>query len=252
MAGENKLMQLAQYAGGGSPYDEDAYMRMPVARRGGPPQQQQQYDGGGSDMDMMMIYGPEDQVAFDQQGRPIPLADPRHPRNQRSAPQINAVPRIPFKYEGIERTPYADMNVSDRTLTYLLQQRYGSQPSPPITNYESENLPHLNSGPDYEMYGTNPKRNPGMMRLGGPEPDAIIGRGNMAYNPRARAMGYGESPANTFLNDRLYERYMGGVDPSPYGGGGTDYELEMRYGPNGIPQEPLQPEPYNSYPQRRR
>lgn len=36
----------------------------------------------GSDMDMLRMYGPEDQVAFDQRGQPIPLADPRHPRNQ--------------------------------------------------------------------------------------------------------------------------------------------------------------------------
>lgn len=84
-----------------------------------------------------------------------------------------------------------------------------------------------------------------------PNSSDYIGRGNMAYNPRARAMGYGDSPANTFLNDRLYERYMGGGGPSPYGGGGTDYDLQMRYGPNGAPQDPMPPQPYNSYPQRR-
>lgn len=39
-----------------------------------------------SDMDMMRMYGPEDQVAYDGAGRPIPLADPRHPRNQQAAP----------------------------------------------------------------------------------------------------------------------------------------------------------------------
>ncbi len=59
-----------------------------MMRLGGPRNQQ----GGGSVMDMMMMYGPEDQVVFDPSGQPIPLADPRHPRNQRSAPQINQVP----------------------------------------------------------------------------------------------------------------------------------------------------------------
>lgn len=90
MADQSRLMQYMQMAQG-SPYDEDSYMRMPVARRGGPPAAQ---GGGGSDMDMMMMYGPEDQVAYDPNGRPIPLADPRHPRNQqlRGAPQINQVP----------------------------------------------------------------------------------------------------------------------------------------------------------------
>ena len=35
-----------------------------------------------TDMNMMRIYGPEDEVAYDSIGRPIPLNDPRHPRNQ--------------------------------------------------------------------------------------------------------------------------------------------------------------------------
>ena len=47
---------------------------------------------GGSDLDMMQMYGPEDQVAYDGQGRPIPLADPRHPRNQRM-PTMPAYPQ---------------------------------------------------------------------------------------------------------------------------------------------------------------
>jgi hypothetical protein len=35
-----------------------------------------------TDTEMMEIYGPEDEVAYDSIGRPIPLNDPRHPRNQ--------------------------------------------------------------------------------------------------------------------------------------------------------------------------
>lgn len=51
--------------------------------RGPPPGVGRDLDSaGGSDMDMMRMYGPEDQVVFDASGRPIPLADPRHPRNQ--------------------------------------------------------------------------------------------------------------------------------------------------------------------------
>lgn len=104
--------------GGGSPYDEDTFMPMPADPRQSrmntwlnqrldrrldqtpgasemhrmmseriphmmtPPGYQPGSSPGGSDMDMMMLYGPEDQVAYDQQGRPIPLSDPRHPRNQ--------------------------------------------------------------------------------------------------------------------------------------------------------------------------
>jgi len=36
----------------------------------------------GSDMEMMMLYGPEDRVVYDASGRPIRLDDPRHPQNQ--------------------------------------------------------------------------------------------------------------------------------------------------------------------------
>lgn len=36
-----------------------------------------------SDSAMEELYGPEDQVSSDFMGRPIPLADPRHPRNRR-------------------------------------------------------------------------------------------------------------------------------------------------------------------------
>jgi hypothetical protein len=110
------MIQMAQT--GGSPYDEEAYMP------GGPPptssvnrfldnRLMQRYPGAGrfvedyefdrriphmsrgaqpppgSDSDMMMIYGPEDQVAYDQQGNPIRLDDPRHPRNQRQMPGLN-------------------------------------------------------------------------------------------------------------------------------------------------------------------
>ena len=124
MAG-NALGRHAQ--AGGSPYDEEDYMRIPLPRR--EPQM-----GGGTrpsdedlkamagmrgrfnvndflnerlrlrtspamqdylierelpspstmptDMNMMRIYGPEDEVAYDSIGHPIPLNDPRHPRNQ--------------------------------------------------------------------------------------------------------------------------------------------------------------------------
>lgn len=114
----NNLLRYAQSTGG-APYDEEAYMPAP-GQPGSPgganrflanrlvnrltPQMMEYIHGGypgyagrnqpdlgmggspgnghGSDMDMMRMYGPEDQVAFDQQGNPIPLADPRHPRNQ--------------------------------------------------------------------------------------------------------------------------------------------------------------------------
>lgn len=49
--------------------------------------------GEGGDMDMLMMYGPEDQVVFDQQGRPIPLNDPRHPRSQQSYQPVPAYPQ---------------------------------------------------------------------------------------------------------------------------------------------------------------
>ena len=121
------------YGGAGSPYDEDTFMPMPngpndwlnsrLSRRlpdstmgyitgddyGGPQayRPQGRFDAGrtpsyvspgmsdgGSDMDMMMIYGPEDQVAFDAQGRPIRLDDPRHPSNQsRVNPMLQSYPQ---------------------------------------------------------------------------------------------------------------------------------------------------------------
>ena len=100
----NNLLRMAQTTGG-EPYDESQYMPMqgldasPVnnflnarmSQRVSPLMYQymtrdrdgiEQPQVVGSDMDMMQMYGPEDQVAFDQQGNPIPLADPRHPRNQ--------------------------------------------------------------------------------------------------------------------------------------------------------------------------
>jgi hypothetical protein len=116
-----ELMRQAQ--SGGSPYDEDNYMEMsqpssaneflnsrldkripPVMfdymtggvkgmgsdGMGYAPRSRFNDQGGGvppTDMNMMLIYGPEDQVAYDSIGRPIPLNDPRHPRNQQqSAP----------------------------------------------------------------------------------------------------------------------------------------------------------------------
>lgn len=126
-------MQLAQSTGG-SPYDEDAYMRIPVTRSGGnalmgggggqgnganindflngrlrgrvsPAMGDYMVEGmtpqptpQGGDMGMMMTYGPPDQVVIDQQGRPIPLNDPRHSRNQNnygmpSAPNQQVDPR---------------------------------------------------------------------------------------------------------------------------------------------------------------
>lgn len=49
---------------------------------------------GGTDMDMMLLYGPEDQVVMDAQGRPIRLDDPRHPRNQsRVNPMLESYPQ---------------------------------------------------------------------------------------------------------------------------------------------------------------
>lgn len=117
---QNKLLDHLQMAqsSGGSPYDESAYMQpggnaSPVnnflnnrlmertsptmggymlqqmgPRRGMPPDVYGGPAGGpaGGDADLMAIYGPPDQVAFDQSGAPIPLADPRHPRNQRGGP----------------------------------------------------------------------------------------------------------------------------------------------------------------------
>jgi hypothetical protein len=52
--------------------------RMQESREPGPP-----VNAPGSDMDMMRIYGPPDQVAIDKDGKPIPLDDVRHPLNQR-------------------------------------------------------------------------------------------------------------------------------------------------------------------------
>ncbi len=63
-----------------SRYTKRNMRNLDAAINGGQSRQQ------GSDTDMMAMYGPEDQVAYDQQGRPIPLADPRHPNNQQQAP----------------------------------------------------------------------------------------------------------------------------------------------------------------------
>lgn len=154
MAGENKLMQLAQYAGGGSPYDEEEYQEQPLSyvnqwlnerlsdrpgpgrfkrnsvrrdqyffgtnqeqlpdyeynvygrrdlmnpeiqgltsyRNANPDASQQRRGGYGTDMDMLMMYGPEDQVEYDRQQRPIPLNDPRHSRFRGVAPGVNDIP----------------------------------------------------------------------------------------------------------------------------------------------------------------
>lgn len=52
---------------------------------------------GGTDMEMMLLYGPEDQVVMDAQGRPIRLDDPRHPRNQQQQQQpYNALSRYGY------------------------------------------------------------------------------------------------------------------------------------------------------------
>lgn len=51
---------------------------------------------GGSDMEMMLLYGPEDQVVMDAQGRPIRLDDPRHPRNQQQQQPYNALSRYGY------------------------------------------------------------------------------------------------------------------------------------------------------------
>lgn len=106
----NKLLQYAQASG--SPYDEEAYMQMPggssvnallnsrLSRQAAPVMQQYMTrDRGGSppsgsDTDMMMIYGPEDQVAYDQDGNPIRLDDPRHPNNQASVPPMGGASQI--------------------------------------------------------------------------------------------------------------------------------------------------------------
>lgn len=115
----------------GSPYDEDTFMPMPVdpqqsrmntwlnqrldrrmdATPGSgemhrmmseriphmmtPPGYQPMQQNGGTDMEMMMLYGPEDQVAYDAQGRPIRLDDPRHPGNQRQQ-EYNALSRYGY------------------------------------------------------------------------------------------------------------------------------------------------------------
>lgn len=42
-----------------------------------------------TDTNMYTLYGPEEEVAQDAMGNPIPLADPRHPRNQRQGPALN-------------------------------------------------------------------------------------------------------------------------------------------------------------------
>ena len=106
MADRNRLMQMAQSTGG-SPYDTDAMAgmagpatelnnildirsKLPNAYFGMMEARQNRYGpyskagyAPGSDTDMLQMYGPEDQVAMDAQGKPIPLADPRHPMNQR-------------------------------------------------------------------------------------------------------------------------------------------------------------------------
>jgi hypothetical protein len=89
MAGQNALMRTAQSTGG-SPYDEDAYMRIPVPRRRKNALMPKEPE---TDMEMEEVYGTEDQVAYDQNGRPIPLADPRHPRNQRM-PTMPTYPQV--------------------------------------------------------------------------------------------------------------------------------------------------------------
>lgn len=80
------------------PQGMQSYMANSIAQRERSremPQSQFGSPGGGSDMEMLMTYGPEDQVAFDNLGRPIPLADPRHPRNQqRSMPQGQEPPSV--------------------------------------------------------------------------------------------------------------------------------------------------------------
>lgn len=93
---------LARYAqAGGSPYDEEDYMQMPgqssvnqflnrrLDARISPTMSDYLIERElpspatmPTDMNMMRIYGPEDEVAYDSIGRPIPLNDPRHPRNQ--------------------------------------------------------------------------------------------------------------------------------------------------------------------------
>lgn len=111
----NNLLRYAQTTvEQGAPYDEDAFMPVPGNSAVGAnrfladrlknrltPQMMEYLHGGypgyagmaqpdlgmgrsapGSDMDMMRMYGPEDLVAFDNAGRPIPLNHPRHPRNQ--------------------------------------------------------------------------------------------------------------------------------------------------------------------------
>jgi len=138
MAGSVNYLQMAQ--AGGSPYDEEAYMKdapspnywldrrlsnrigngmmmeymrgsdkgwgsdgLGYVPRNRSDAQDERFNGGlqpgmiapGSDSDMMQIYGPEDQVAYDQAGRPIPLADPRHPNNSRSQNFLMPAPMYP-------------------------------------------------------------------------------------------------------------------------------------------------------------
>ena len=118
---QNNLLRYLQMAqsSGGSPYDEEAYQNpyRPVndflnrRMQGGGPQNTMQAAQGGppgsmtlddfrrqygrdpaTDQEMYMMYGGEDQVAMDPQGRPIPLADPRHPNNQRG-PSVPMYPQ---------------------------------------------------------------------------------------------------------------------------------------------------------------
>lgn len=89
------------------PQGMQSYMAHSIAQRersGEIPLEQSGGHGGGSDMDMMMIYGPEDQVAFDERGQPIPLNDPRHPKNQMQAqPFQQQVPVAPDVFPQMRR-----------------------------------------------------------------------------------------------------------------------------------------------------
>lgn len=58
-----------------SPYDGSSGISVNQGPQAGPP--------SGSDSQMLDAYGPPDQVAYDGQGNPILLADPRHPMSQR-------------------------------------------------------------------------------------------------------------------------------------------------------------------------
>lgn len=156
----------------------------------------------------------------------------------------------PYDEDAYLNFPNVDQSVLNAILNRRMEERLPQTPSmDQMHRMMSERIPHMMTNPGYEQK----LRNRTMMRLGGPEPDATISQSNIGYNPRARALGYGESPANQFLNQRLYDRFTGQSGSSPYGGPDTDYNLEMRYGPNGIPEEPYNSlAPYNSYPQRRR